>query len=159
MAGRQTVTHCGLRFRVSPDFWLRRLFRFPFYFESTNPSFRVDVRRVSEPPVDDYWPYDLVTFQIVFADGTVTSRHYPVPDLKIGESTTLVLKRIYTAFPGQTIIRLPTDTGPTRSWETLYSYQVRTEEQLWLWTIGPLAGLLLGAGTTTLGVFIQRWLG
>ncbi|GAF82376.1 unnamed protein product, partial [marine sediment metagenome] len=126
MAGRQTVTYCGLRFRISPDFWLRRLFRFPFYFESTNPSFRVEVKRLSDPPPDEEWLYGAIVFQIVFADGTMTSKPYPVPNLKIGESTRFLLKEIYTSYPGQTMLRLPIDIGPTRKWETLYSYQVRT---------------------------------
>lgn len=159
MAGRQTVTHCGLRFRVSPDFWLRRVLRFPFYFESANPSFRVDIKRVSEPGPDEYWELDQIILQIVFADGTETYRRYPVPNLKPGESTRLVLKEIYTAYPGQTIIRLPLDIGRGRTWETLYSYQVRTEEQLWLGVTGPLAGLVFGAGAAILGVAIDRALG
>jgi len=158
MAGRQTVTHCGLQFRVSPDFWLRRLLRFPFYFESTNPSFTVDIKRVSEPGPDEYWARDQILFQVVFADGTETYKGYAVPNLKTGQSSRLVLKRVYTAYPGQTIIRLPLDIGPGRTWETLYSYRVREEEQLYLWMFGPLAVVLFSAATTTLSVFIQRWL-
>lgn len=164
VAGRKTVTVRGLEFRMSPEFWPRRLHLFPFYFESTNPSFRVDVRRVSHPPADDDWPDGRVAFEIVFADRTATSVSLPTPHLMIGQSARLILEDVYTSYPGQTIIRLPVKpgTGPptnTTEWQTLYSYRVWPEEQLWLWAIGPLIGLLVGVGATVLGVFIQRSLG
>ena len=163
MAGSGTAVHAGLQFRARPAFWLRRLLHFPFYFESTNPSFRIDIKRVSDPPPREDVEGGVIRFQVAFADGTVTSRDAPVPELKVGESQTLTLPDIYTAFPGQTIVRIVSKRAVagfrSEEWKTLYSYQVRPEEQIWLWVFYPLLGLALGAGTTTLGVFIQKWFG
>jgi len=102
MPGRQTVTHAGIQFRVALDFWLRRLLRFPFYFESTNPSFRVDIKRLSEKPNNEAFPNDAVIFEVVFADGTkAKSLNLRLPDLKVGESIWIAVGNVFTAHPGQ----------------------------------------------------------
>jgi hypothetical protein len=164
MAGRHSVVHRGLEFKVGPDFWVRRLHLFPFFFESTNPSFRIGVRRVSDPPADDPWPSGVITFEVIFANGSGAPISFAVPHLQVGQSTRLFLKEVYTPYPGQTIIRLALTPGAgpvvgTTGWQDAYSYRVREEEQLWTWAIGPVAGVLLGAGATALGVFIQKWVG
>ena len=154
--GRQTAWYGGLEFRARPGFWLRRLLRFPFYFESTNPSIKIAVKRVSDPPPGEDWEGDSIVIEVVHADGGEQSVDFSLPDLEIGESRELTLEAVYSWYPGQTFIRLRTKPGEYR---VLYSYQVRTEEQLWLWAIGPVVALLFGVGATLLGVFIQKWLG
>ena len=158
MAGRATVFHGGLTFRAGPDFWLRRLIRFPFYFASSNPSFRVDIERVADPPSDEDWPDGAIGFEVHFDDDTITGIRIEVPELRLRQKATLKLGNIYTSYPGQTIIRIvtkPQAPGRRAEWKTLYSYQVRTEEQLWLAFFGPFGCLLFGIGATVLGVLIQ----
>ncbi len=155
MPGRQAVSYGGLEFRVSPDFWLRRWLRFPFYFESHNPSFRVDIRRLQAEPPNTYWPSNSLVFEVVFADKTVAGRQYAKPQLGVGKSTLLVLDTIYTAYPGQTIIRLPIGPGDFLGgqgrWQTLFSYQVRTEEQLWLSLFTAALAIITSIGATAPG--------
>src|SRR4030066_387463 len=91
MPGRQPGELGGLRLRVSPNYWLRRVTRWPFYFESHNPSFRVHVERFSAPPDGESWHNDEITFEIIFADGSKFKRKYPVPELHIGRSTELII--------------------------------------------------------------------
>jgi hypothetical protein len=159
MAGRQTVVHAGLQFWVEPAFRLRRLFHFPFYFESTNPSFRVFIKRVSEAPTGGGWEKGTITFQVLFANDTLTPIDVPVPELDVGQTAVIVFPGIYTAYPGQTIIRILVEQAiiawRPEVFKTLYSYQVRPEEQIWLALYGPV-GAALGAGAT---ILIQRWFG
>ena len=150
MPGRQTIRRFGFKVSVRPAFWLRRWTRFPFYFESHNPSFEVAISRTGAGE----WPTPLAaTIQVAFADKTTTHSMFDRPELEIGESVTYLLPNIYTAHPGQTIIRLLLVDGiEDAQWETLYSYQVRTEEQLWL---SLLAGIL--AVITTIGAASPGW--
>ena len=162
MPGRQTVTYDSLQFHVRPAFWLRNLLHFPFYFESTNPTFKVRVKRISDPEPSDFWAAGNIVVEVVHVDGGVQRCEFSLPDLTIGQSVDLTLEDVYTWYPGQTIMRLSIRPGipgvaPSER-SVLYSYQVRTEEQLWLGLIGPIVGLPLGVGTTVLGVSIQRWL-
>jgi hypothetical protein len=161
MPGRKVVLHNGLRYFVRPRFWLRRWSRFPFYFESTNPSFDVEISRVSDSTSGEYWPDGGMEFQVIFADGTVSTLRVGVPDLQVGNSSRITLGEVYTSHPGQTIIRLLVNEHVLRGteWKTLYSYQVRTEEQLWLWLFGPIVGLFLGVGSTTFGFPLRKWVG
>ena len=157
MAGRKTGRHGGLEFRAGPDYWLRRWIPplRPFFFESHNPSFRVDIRRVAEGATNTYWPVseerqEALAFDILFSDQTSTRFWFPKPDLAIGESISIVLREVFTASPGQTILTLPTAPGPSSArWETLYSYQVRTEEQLLVSIIAGLLAILSTVGATS----------
>lgn len=154
--GRQTVTHAGLEFRVSADSWLRRMTHFPFYFESNNPSFRIDITRVSDPPKGEVWPDGQIMVEVLFADETMTGTSEPAPDLQTGESWKIVLRNVYTAHPGQTIIRIVTNPAPPamshyQTWKTIYSYQVRTEEQLWLGLFGVSLAVITAIGSTAPG--------
>ncbi len=145
----------GLRFTVTPSFWLRKVVHLPLFVESHNPSFAITVERFAEEPAHETWPDKEIVIQIKFADDTETSRSFPVPNLKIGEHTTLNLDHIFTAYPGQTIIRLPISVFRDR-WETLYSYHVWREEAIWfaawatlvtLATLGTgIAGILVALG-------------
>jgi len=159
MPGRQPVTVAGLRFKVGPDFWLRRLTWFPFYFESNNPSFRVDIERVADPGPYEQFPGGIARFEIVFADNTLTARRVDIPQLEIGQSHRAILENVYTSYPGQTTIRLPFEVGPDRRWETMYSYHVRPEEHLWVVFIAPTVTLIYGVAATAMGVLLKGWIG
>ena len=154
MPGRQKVQYAGLEFSVSPDFWLRRVSHFPLYFESHNPVFRIDIKRVSGPPEGELWADDVLEIQIVLADGSTGYPHFPVPNLKVGESHRLKLEPIFATHPGQMVIRLP-ESPRSRNARGLYSYYVRTEEQLWL----ALVASAVAVGSGAIGFFIERWLG
>lgn len=154
MAGTQTVRYAGLKFRAEPEYWLRRLLRFPFYFENTNPSFRVKIARVSDPPAEEGWKSDIPFAVHHSADDTGIMVPCPLPDLKIGQYVLWRLTDVHTPNPGQTRLSLLTPGSPA-SEHSLYSYQVRPEEQLWLAVMTPL--LALGSGVA--GFFIERWLG
>jgi hypothetical protein len=115
------------------------------------------VRRIGEGDENDPWINDEIVAEIKFADGATTERRFPVPNLKIGEKTRLVLDKVYTAHPGQTVINLPVRPQPMLSiqpaqYKTIYSYQVRTEEQLWLSLLGVLV-----AGATMIGASAPGW--
>src|SRR3989304_6033260 len=70
MPASQTGEHRGLEFRGAPDFWGGRLWPFPFYFESTHTTFRVDIRRSSEAAANDgVWDDNRISFRIVLANG------------------------------------------------------------------------------------------
>jgi hypothetical protein len=157
MPARQTGHYGGLELLVVPHYWLRRLSRFPFYFESTHPSFRISIKRVSDQPPDEGWEDGHVKFEICRPDGQVSERRMPAPQLAVGESMKSVLEEIYSPLPGQVTIQLPVKPLPNGrpARQVLYSYYVRREEEIWLWLIGlPVAiALLIG------GAAIQRWLG
>ncbi len=158
MPGRQRVVFGGLEYYVSPAFWLRRWLRFPFYFESTNPSFRVDIRRVSQPPANEN--VAAMRFVAAFSDGSESNLSIDAPDLAVGECARIGLVGIYSSHPGQTSIRLVTaDAQPFsvrgQEFHGLYSYQVRSEEQLWL----AFATIISGAATGLAVFLLQRWLG
>ena len=155
MPGRQTVTYAGLRFRAEPDFWLRRLLRFPFYFENTNPSFRVKITRISDPPDGEGWAGDSLPFAVRFADGTGTMPYCPLPDLRIGQHTIWRLTDVFSQHHGRTALCLLTRWGDQVSVNYLYTYQVRPEEQLWFAALVPL----LSVGSGVIGFLIERWLG
>ena len=154
MPGRTTAVHGGLAFRVSPDYWLRRWTHFPFFFESYNPSFRVDIQRVTEEPDNTYWRKEKLAFMIEHADES--GGEFDFGDfgtdrrLELGESRRVVLKQVYSPSPGQTYIRLPIAPG---KWGTLYSYHVRTEEQLWLSVLATCLAMI-----TTIGATAPGWL-
>jgi len=156
-----------LEIRIEPDFWLRRWFKVPFYFESTNPRFRLRVKRVAEPQATNA-PLRLIAnlpkrvqiqegderivpLQIEFSDRTSSWEFLLVPNIAVGERVTLRTPEIMTASPGQTRLLLPFFTREGEQapiWETAYAYHVRSEEQLWVWVVG-----LLIAGATILGQF------
>lgn len=156
MPGRQRVTTYGLEFQVGPKYWLRRLTRFPFYFENNNPSFRVEVKRVQAPRIEGEELGAELIFNVQFSDGTSRSYDVPFPKLEVGDSAILVLSDVYTPQPGQNTIRLSVRRGVHgTAAERLYSYHVRTEEQLWLWLVGaPLALAVI-----VLGAIVQKSLG
>jgi hypothetical protein len=150
MAGRQPVIHAGLRFTTKPAYWLRRVSHFPFFFESHNPSFKVKVHRIALAPDGETWPNGRIPIQVVFADTSHVEQGSEVPDLKIGEYTEFELRHIFTAYPGQTIIRIPVREG---EWKTLYAYNVRREEAMWsaawggiLAVAGIVIGIVIGRG-------------
>jgi hypothetical protein len=152
MPARQRFIYKGFRISVSPDFWLRRWTHFPFFFESHNPSFRVDFVKI-EDVKEDF----AVNFEIFFADKTMTSTDlYLIPSENIerGGKHRIVLRSIFTAIPGQTVIRMPL-TAPRstldKQWYTLYAYKVRPEEHLWLWIVPPISAFV--------GAIIQRYIG
>ncbi len=155
MPGRQTVRYAGLEFRAEPDFWPRRLFRFPFFFESTNPSFRVKITRVSYPPEGEGWPGDTIPMAVHFADDTGTLPPCPLPALQIGQYTIWRLTGVYSPHPGRTALCLLTRSADLVSVHNLYTYQVRPEEQLWLALLAPVVAIASGA----IGFLIERWLG
>src|SRR5437870_13886530 len=101
MPGRQAVTYAGLKFEAQPDFWLRRWTCFPFYFESTNPAFRVRITRVGAPPNGEQFRSSSIPFAIRFADDTVTLPQCPVPDLQIGQSVLWKVTGVYSPHPGR----------------------------------------------------------
>ncbi len=141
---------------VEPAFWLRRLTHFPFFFESYNTSFRLNVERVAhQDGASDPWPSNKIEVEVVFQDDTLKAILHDVPGLQVGEKARLNIREVYVAFPGQTILRIPTSrsiVGIGRDrWETLYSYQVRTEEQLWLSVFGTLLALLTAIGASAPG--------
>ncbi len=135
--------------KVEPDFWLRRLTGFPFYFESHNASFRIHVKRVAPQDSEDPWPGDKIVLQTVFEDETLSVMEWGLPPLEVGQTTVLRIPEVYVATPGQVILRIPTEAavagGALRGarWETVYSYKVRTEESLWVSVLSPV--LLVGA--------------
>ncbi len=147
MAGRQPVVHAGLRFTTRPSFWLRRWTHFPFHFESHNPSFTVRVERVAEVLEGEDWPEGKVPFEVVFADGTKAVTEWPVLDLKVREYGEVMLKNVFTAYPGRTIIRIPFGPG---EWKTLYAYDVWREESLWI----GVWGVAIAVASFALGVVI-----
>jgi len=147
----QTAESYGLQLSVKPNFWLRRLLHFPFYFDSTNPTFRVEIKRVKEDPGAN--ARGTLNIQIVTADGSTAMRHYRVPNLSVGASYHFIMEGVTSAHLGQTMIRLPAATGDT--WQLLYAYQVRSEEQLWTAVVGPLVGAVILAG----GALIQKMIG
>lgn len=143
--------------KVEPAFWLRRLTRFPFYFESHNASFRIHVQRVEIQDPKDRWPDDKIVVQTVFEDETLTETEREVPPLEVGETAELRIREVYVATPGQVIFRVPTQAavagGALRAemWSNVYSYKVRTEESLWVSVFSPV--LILGA--LTIGILCQ----
>lgn len=157
--GRQEVTIRGLRIKVRPDYWLRRLTHFPFFFESHNSSFLAEATKVAEPDPKDPWPNGKLTIEIVFADDTAAPRRFDIPtEWKIGEKKPFPIPNIYVATPGQTILRIPKEkdpSGKTVRWDTLYAYKVRTEESLWLAVLIPAVSLFI-AGVTIFGQYITR---
>ena len=127
MPGRREVLIHGLRFKVKPGYWLRSLTHFPFFFESHNSSFIVEIYREAED--SEPWPRDKVPLQVTFSDGTKRLMPLDVPDLKVGESFSHTTEEIYVPRPGQTILGIPMAT--TRIYN-FYSYNVRQEEALWI---------------------------
>lgn len=150
MAGRQSVECSGLQFRIEPDFWLRRWLHFPLFFQHHNPTFRIKVRRIAPTSIPPTWQMNGIVLEVLFADNTITWLQWPCPELAVGESATLLSRPIFTAFPGQVILRLPIAPG---RWETLFCYEVRTEESLWLGVVSVVWSLIMlaaGAGATRL---------
>ena len=155
MPASNTGESRGLEFRVKPEFWLRRLLHFPFFFESTNPSFHLHLTRKTIPlpeSPEGVWVENKIEINIRLANGQMTTRKLDLPDLRVDESTTLMLEEVYSPWPGQTMIILP---RPDSREQILYSYHVRTEEQIWLWGLGPV----LGIAVVILGAAVQKWLG
>ena len=155
----QTGEFRGLEFRVDPAFWLRRLLHFPFFFESTHPSFHLHLTRktIPLPESQGVWVGNKIEINIRLANGQMANREFDLPDLQVGESTTLMLEGVYSPWPGQTMIILPVikpDSGRGHE-QILYSYHVRSEEQLWAWGIGPV----FGVAVVILGAAVQKWLG
>ncbi len=83
------------------------------------------------------------------SDGNYVPTSFPVPLLKIGEKTELVLRHVHVTPPGNTVIRVPaglTERGQP-FWITLYAYTVREEGAYWASAIGVLlvmAGIGIG---------------
>ena len=158
MPGRKETTIRGLRMKAEPAYWLRRLSRFPFYFESHNASFRLNVERVALEDSADPWPDNMIEVEVVFQDETKTAIVFDVPELSVGEKARLLIDEIYVASPGQTHLRVPTKIPVgggafgRAEWQTVYAYKVRTEESLWVSVLSPI--LLISA--IALGVLFQR---
>lgn len=148
MPGRQSAAIRGLRFTITPDSRLHRVLHYPFFFESTNYSFRIRIERVNEEEPGDPWPEHegkrTILFAVQFENGDLTHRPKEVPKLEVGEHCNELLENIYVSYPGQTTILIDLNFQerlriqkktlqgvPIRA-ENLYSYRVRTEESLWV---------------------------
>jgi hypothetical protein len=154
MPSRQSVLFEGYLIEMEPNFWLRRWLRFPFYFESHNPSFRMRAKRISENPQVGDIPLLLI---YSFPDGSHEHELFKFPPTPIGAKLLFTTKEIMTPKPGQTKIQLmsaftgqPLGEHTHLNWLNLYSYRVRREEDLWL-TIAAMLLALLGGG-------IANWL-
>ena len=135
MPGRKSQEWRGLRFTVSPDSWIRRVLKWPFYFESANYSFRLKIERISAEDPDDPWPNNLITRVVILESRDHQSEAFPVPALAIGDKTTIMCEQIYIAHPGQTKLGIVTRPGgPNVDAQVLelFSYRVRPEEAIWL---------------------------
>ena len=90
---------------------------------------------------------------VVFADQSSAGMNFEIPQLAIGEADRVVLRDIFTHHPGQTLFRLPTSNPAAANshWQILYSYQVRTEEQLWLSGFGTLLAIATAIGASAPG--------
>lgn len=151
MAGRQRIEYGCFRIIVKPHYWLRRRFPFLPFFESTNPSFRIEVKCVGLPhPGEEWKPGEQLVFTIAFPDNTTTTRRFPVPvHLRLGDKTSFVIHNVLCPIPGRMVIRFPI-TPPNGSFHTAYAYTVHAEERIWY----PFFALAF----TLAGVAIQRWL-
>ena len=157
MPGRQSVTYGGYQFVVGPAFWLRRWTRFPFYFESHNPSFRITLKHIADEHIPDEWQSGRIAFRIQFADNTMIIQQFDFPDLTVGESKVFTSKEIFTSSPGQTKILLPIGVFHD-GLEGLFSYNVHREEAMWV----PLATIIVAAASALLTIGGQRlleWIG
>lgn len=95
----------------------------------------------------------VLPIEILFPNGNSAWEFVPVPHLEIGQVSTRPTRDILTPVPGQTQLRLRWwDEGGDMlpQYETLFTYHVRTEEQLWL-------GLFTGS-VLILGLF-AAWCG
>jgi hypothetical protein len=81
MPATQTVDHDGYKASVRPAFRLRRLFRFPLYFQAFQPRFEITVGRCGPTP-ENGEPLKQLLFYIHFADGTRVEYPVDVTNLK-----------------------------------------------------------------------------
>ena len=171
MPASQPVHWGGLELRIEPDFLLRRWFKLPLYPESTNPRFRVKIRRFADPQpasapiglkanlpsrlkeMDN--PEYVIPLEAQFADGTSRSIALLTPSaLAIGESAIIRTEHIMTAAPGQTRLVLPFFSEDGERWpiqETVFGYRVRSEEEIWGWGIGIMLAGIIGIAS----IFVQ----
>ena len=62
----------GLSFRLVPNSRFRRTTRIPFYIESLNETFRINIERVGDESPEDPWPNGEIEVDVVFSDGNYT---------------------------------------------------------------------------------------
>lgn len=124
MPSRPTVEQDGLRFRVTPLGWTRRL-RNPFYVDSIHPSFRVHITRV--PGSIDPWKGDL-TFTVGDSRmgpgegrkiGTVKIGNIDID--QVGDSDYVDLNGVAVPQPGPISLNVVFSDGTSRF---IYSYSV-----------------------------------
>lgn len=139
---KQVVVCDGLEFQVKPSYWLRRLTRIPLYFDNTNPSFSIVVKRL-ETPRSPIWPdSSQVEFQIWWAaNRSIDKESYILPQLHVGDTTKWQLRDVHTTIPGQVVIRLNVPDGGLVY--ELYSYNVRPADHIWIGIVGPVFGFAL----------------
>jgi hypothetical protein len=149
MASRMELDYNGLRIVVKPDYWLRRRLPFLPFLETTNPRFRIDVKRVA-PPDPPWQSGEQLVFRVVFPDKTTTPYPFPVPShLTQDGRTSFVIPKTICPSPGRMAIIFPL-VDPPGSFNTMYSYTVHAEERLWY----PIFASVF----TLVGVALQRFL-
>ena len=103
--GGRTVGHNGLEISASPDYWLRRLTDFPFYFGQHNSKFRIHIKKVAEPT--EPWPNNMIPFQVEFNPNSSRNISIDVPNLTRGQSITVKMEEgVYVPSPGQAHLRV-----------------------------------------------------
>ncbi len=148
MASKQDITYADFQIGVRPQFWLRNFLTFLPFFESTNPSFGVHVRRVGA--TRSYADDQQLTFVVTYPDETEDSFSFPVPTyLPVGQEMTYLIPSLLCPKPGRMTIKHP-KASPPNSFFPLYSYTVHPEERIWV----PIFALAF----TSLGVVLQRYL-
>lgn len=144
-----TIWDDSLRIEVEPDFWLRRITRWPFYFQNWSPRFRVKVTVLrASRALDNSWPAEAaqnsLRLRVRTPDDSTYDDVLTFPALGVGKSATAVTDPVVTHIPGVTQIQFFRGLNGDA---TLYAYHVYPEERVWIAFLGPLgsvAGFLLG---------------
>jgi len=122
--------------------------RFPLYFQATQPSFEIDVQRISEeePKLEE------LKFHITFANEAYVTYGLDVSSLNVGDRTRLRTGNTLLAPTGDTSIRW--DMGRSAGFLTLYAFYVSPETAL----VFLLLNVVFGVAFTTVVALALRFL-
>ncbi len=146
MPASQTVKYQQFKVSARPAWWLRRWTKFPLFFQATQPSFEIIIKKVLvSQAVSGNQLQPNLNFYVEFSDRSKVDFSVDVSSLNVGDTIRQKTQRILLAPTGDARVCLDMGQHMTKGhrFHTLYAFVVSAEATLVFLLLNVILGAIL----------------